>query len=46
MVYMMVGAAQMFYTLAPEVRRVWHIDPFDKSVIESHIDALQAVFIR
>lgn len=46
MVYMMVGAAQMLYTLAPEVRRVWHIDPFDKNVIESHIEALQAVFIR
>jgi TetR/AcrR family transcriptional regulator len=46
MVYMMVGAAQMFYTLAPEVRRVWHIDPFDEAVIESHVQALLAVFIR
>jgi TetR/AcrR family transcriptional regulator len=41
-----VGAAQLFHTLAPEVRRVWGIDPSDPQVIEDHVEALTAVLIR
>jgi TetR/AcrR family transcriptional regulator len=46
LVYIIVGAAQSFYTLAPEVRRVWKMDPSDEAVMNAHIDALLAVFIR
>ena len=46
LVYIIVGAAQPFYTLAPEVRRVWGIDPADDAVIAAHIDALLAVLVR
>ena len=46
LIYIIVGASQLFYTLAPEVRRVWNIDPDDDKVIESHVEALLAVFMR
>lgn len=46
LVYIYVGAAQLFYTLAPEVRRVWNLDPADPQVIEDHVEALVAVLIR
>lgn len=46
LVYIIVGAAQSFYTLAPEVRRVWKMDPGDEKVMSAHVDALLAVFIR
>lgn len=46
LVYIFVGAAQTFYTLAPEVRRVWKIDPADPAVIEAHAQALIAVLFR
>lgn len=46
LVYIFVGAAQLFYTLAPEVRRVWNLDPADPQVIEDHVEALVAVLIR
>lgn len=46
LVYIIVGAAQSFYTLAPEVRRVWKLDPGNEQVIQAHADALLAVFIR
>lgn len=46
LIYIIVGASQLFYTLAPEVRRVWGIDPDNENVIESHVEALLAVFIR
>ncbi|MGH1560826.1 hypothetical protein ACRAWD_30330 [Caulobacter segnis] len=42
-VYIFVGAAQLFYTLAPEVRQVWGIDPSDPEVIEQHAEALSAI---
>lgn len=45
-VYIFVGAAQLFYTLAPEVRRVWGLDPSDPQVIEDHADALVAIMVR
>lgn len=46
LIYIIVGAAQQFYTLAPEVRRVWGVDPSDDKMIQAHVDALLAVFIR
>lgn len=46
LIYIIVGAAQLFYTLAPEVRRVWRIDPSDPKVVESHIEAVLAVIMR
>lgn len=46
LIYIIVGAAQLFYTLAPEVRYVWKVDPADPEVIESHIEAVLAVFLR
>jgi TetR/AcrR family transcriptional regulator len=46
LVYIFVGAAQLFYTLAPEVQRVWQIDPTDPAAIEAHIEALVALLIR
>lgn len=46
LVYIIVGAAQQFFTLAPEVRRVWKQDPNDARVIEAHVEALIAVLIR
>jgi AcrR family transcriptional regulator len=45
-VYIFVGAAQLFYTLAPEVRRVWGLDPSDPKVIKDHADALVAIMVR
>jgi TetR/AcrR family transcriptional regulator len=45
-VYIFVGAAQLFYTLAPEVRRVWGLDPSDPQVIEDHAEALVAIMVR
>lgn len=45
-VYIFVGAAQLFYTLAPEVRQVWGLDPSDPEVIEQHADALVAIMVR
>lgn len=45
-VYIFVGAAQLFYTLAPEVRQVWGLDPSDPKVIEEHAEALSAILVR
>jgi TetR/AcrR family transcriptional regulator len=46
LVYILVGAAQLFYTLAPEVQRVWGIDPSNKAAIEAHTDALVRLVVR
>jgi len=46
LVYVIVGAAQLFYALAPEVRRVWGIDPADDKVSADHLEVLLAVLIR
>ena len=46
LVYIIVGAAQLFYTLAPEVRRVWKVDPSKQSAIDAHMEAMMAVFVR
>lgn len=45
LVYILVGAAQLIYTLAPEVQKVWGIDPGDPEVIEAHVDALARLVI-
>ncbi len=44
--YIMVGASQLFYALAPEVRRVWNLEPGRDAQIEAHIDAMLKLFIR
>jgi len=44
--YILVGASQLFYALAPEVRRVWGVDPTDEAQIEAHADAVVAVMLR
>ncbi|MCW6536418.1 TetR/AcrR family transcriptional regulator [Sphingomonas lycopersici] len=46
LVYILVGAAQLFYTLAPEVQRVWGLDPTNPAAIEAHVDALVRLVIR
>ena len=46
MAYILVGAAQLFYTLAPEVERVWNVEPTNKAAIEAHADALVRLVIR
>lgn len=46
LVYIFVGGAQTFFTLAPEVRTVWGLDPSDPAVIEQHAEALTAVLFR
>jgi hypothetical protein len=43
---LLVGAAQLFYTLPPEVQRVWGIDPSNKAAIEAHTDALVRLVVR
>ena len=44
--YILAGASQLFFTLAPEVRRVWGVDPMDPQAVEDHIDALVRVLLR
>lgn len=46
LVYIIMGASQLFFTLAPEVRRIWNVDPTDPKVIDDHINALTALLIR
>ncbi|MDE0855101.1 MAG: TetR family transcriptional regulator, partial [Nevskia sp.] len=46
LVYIIVGGAQLFYALAPEVRHVWGVDPSDEAVTAAHIEALLAVLVR
>lgn len=45
-IYTLVGAAQTFYALAPEIRRVWDIDPMSEKLIEEHTEAMLAYFTR
>lgn len=46
LVYILVGAAQLFHTLAPEVQRVWGIDPGSPEAIDAHVDALIRLVLR
>lgn len=45
LIYMLTGAAQTLYMLAPEVRRVWKLDPMQPEIIQAHVDAMLAIFI-
>lgn len=44
--YMIVGACQLIYALAPEAKYIWGRDVFDDDAIEEHIDAFCALFFR
>lgn len=44
LLYMVVGASQLIYTLAPEVKAIWHIDPQSAPMIDQHVDAMCRVF--
>lgn len=46
LVYIIMGASQLFFTLSPEVGQIWGVDPTDPKVIDDHIDALTKVLIR
>lgn len=46
LVYILVGGAQLFYTLAPEVQRAWGVDPTNPAVIEAHVEAFVRLVIR
>jgi AcrR family transcriptional regulator len=46
LVYIIMGASQLFFTLAPEVRRIWGVDPSDAKAVEDHIEALLEVLVR
>ena len=40
-----MGSSQLFFTLAPEVRTLWGVDPGDAQVIEDHVETLARVLI-
>lgn len=44
LLYMVVGASQLIYTLSPEVKAIWHIDPQSAPMIEQHVDAMCRIF--
>jgi AcrR family transcriptional regulator len=46
LLFIIVGASQLYYALAPEVRRTWGLDPFHESHVEEHVDALMAVLFK
>lgn len=41
--YVLTGGASLFFSMAPEVRRVAGIDPQDESAVAAHADALAAL---
>lgn len=44
LLYMVVGASQLIYTLAPEVKAIWAVDPQSAPMIEQHVDAMCRIF--
>jgi TetR/AcrR family transcriptional regulator len=46
LVYIIVGASQLYYALAPEVRRVWGVDPLDSAQVDAHAEAVVKVLLR
>lgn len=46
LVYIIMGASQLFFTLSPEVQRIWGVDPTDPKAIEDHIATLTEFLIR
>lgn len=45
LVYIIMGASQLYFTLAPEAKRVWGVDPTDPMTIETHVDVLARMLI-
>ncbi len=43
--YIVLGAAGLFFSQAPECRYVTGIDPTDETVAEAHADALVRMFL-
>jgi TetR/AcrR family transcriptional regulator len=46
LLFIIVGASQLYYALAPEVRRTWGFDPSDEARVEEHVEALLTVLFR
>lgn len=46
LIYIVVGAAQQFHALAPEVRAVWDVDPGDEAMVEAHARTLTTLLFR
>jgi len=43
--YILAGASQYFFAVAPQVRLAWGIDPQDPKVIDAHIEALVQILL-
>lgn len=46
LVYVLVGAAQLFHILSLEVERVWGVDPATPEAIDAHVEALVHLVLR
>jgi AcrR family transcriptional regulator len=46
LMYSVVGASQIFFALAPEVKAVWGIDPRSEDMVEAHARTLVALLFR
>lgn len=44
--YMLVGASQLIYALAPEAKHIYGRNVFDEQAIEEHVEAFTAIFFR
>lgn len=44
--YILVGACQMIYALAPEARLLWDRDPLAEDAVDEHIDAFLTLIFR
>lgn len=44
--YLVIGAATLIYTNAPEARLLTGVDPTEAAQVEAHADALVALFLR
>jgi len=38
--YILAGATQLFFAVAPQARLLWGVDPTDPAVIEAHVETL------
>ncbi|WP_374574426.1 TetR/AcrR family transcriptional regulator [Phenylobacterium sp.] len=45
MAYVLVGASQLFFAVAPQARLLWGVDPSEPETIEAHIDTLVAMLL-
>ncbi len=46
MTYIIVGASQLYYALAPEARLAWGVDTTQEAAIVAHVEAVLAIFTR